>query len=100
VAAPSPCQRGRTPSAATRRGDIIAPNDSFGDNTIFHSNCRGIWVAILNDKAELPDIGGIPKAIRDRFGDAVNGLIQPKKPITKAGTAARKEADRRGGLNA
>jgi hypothetical protein len=50
---------------------------------LFHSNCRGIWVAILKDEEELPSIGGIPKSIRDRFGDAVNDLIQPKSPIKK-----------------
>jgi phage gp29-like protein len=76
-------------------GRIIEKEDPFGQNTIFHSNCRGIWVAILKDEEELPAIGGIPKTIRDRFGDAVNDLIQPRKPITKKGTPAREEADKR-----
>jgi hypothetical protein len=76
-------------------GRIIPPDDDFGDNTIFHSNCRGIWVAIINDEAELPPIGGIPKAIRDRFEDAVNELVQPKKPIVTKGSPAAKEAQRR-----
>ena len=62
---------------------IIPTDDPFGQNTIFHSNCRGIWVAILKDEEELPTIGGIPQSIRDRFGDAVNDLIQPKKPMPK-----------------
>jgi hypothetical protein len=62
---------------------IIETDDPFGQNTIFHSNCRGIWVAILKDEAELPAIGGIPQSIRDRFGDAVNDLIQPKKPLLR-----------------
>jgi hypothetical protein len=43
-------------------------------------------------------VSGVPTPFfngrRDCFGDAVNDLIQPKKPITKAGTAARAEADR------
>lgn len=76
-------------------GRIIEQDDPFGQNTIFHSNCRGIWVAILKDEDELPTIGGIPKSIRDRFGDAVNVLMQPKTPITKKGTPARDEADKR-----
>lgn len=59
-------------------GRVIDKDDPFGRNTIFHSNCRGIWVAIMNDK-----IDGIPKSLRDRFGDAVNDLIQPKKPMPK-----------------
>jgi phage gp29-like protein len=62
---------------------VIERDDPFGRNTIFHSNCRGIWVAILQDEAEKPKIGGIPQSVRDRFGDTVNDLIQPKKPTPK-----------------
>ncbi|OJW18783.1 MAG: hypothetical protein BGO51_15545 [Rhodospirillales bacterium 69-11] len=76
-------------------GRIVATDDSFAQNTIFHSSCRGIWVAIKNDEAELPPIGGIPKAVRDRFGDAVNDLIQPKKPMVRKDAPAAKEAQRR-----
>jgi phage gp29-like protein len=64
-------------------GRIIEKDDSFGRNTIFHSGCRGIWVAILKYEEELPRIDGIPQTLRDRFGDAVNDLIQPKKATTK-----------------
>jgi hypothetical protein len=64
-------------------GRTIEKDDPFGKNTIFHSNCRGIWVSILTDEAELPAIGGIPQSLRDRFGDAVNDLIQPKSSKTK-----------------
>lgn len=76
-------------------GRIVETTDPFAQNTIFHSNCRGIWVAIKKDEAQLPKIGGIPKSLRDRFGDVVNALMQPKTPITKKGTPAREEADRR-----
>jgi hypothetical protein len=76
-------------------GRIIETDDPFGHNTIFHSNCRGIWVAILKDEEELPKVDGIPKSIRDRFGDVVNDLIQPKNPVTRKDTAARAEADKR-----
>ena len=51
------------------------------DSTI--SNCRGIWVAILEDEEDPPAIAGIPQSLRDRFGDAVNDLLQPKKPQTQ-----------------
>lgn len=61
-------------------GRIIEKTDPFGQNTIFHSNCRGIWVSILTDEAEKPSIGGIPQSLKDRFGDAVNDLIQPRMP--------------------
>jgi hypothetical protein len=40
---------------------IIEKDDPFGQNTIFHSNGRGIWVANLTDEEELPKITGIPK---------------------------------------
>lgn len=76
-------------------GRVIEIDDPFGQNTIFHSGCRGIWVAILKDESELPDIGGIPQTLRDRFGDAVNDLIQPRDPITRKDSLARQEADRR-----
>jgi len=76
-------------------GRVLDKGDSFTSNTIFHSNCRGIWVAIKTDEQELPSIGGVPKAIRDRFGDAVNDLVQPKRPIVRKDAPAAKEARRR-----
>ena len=76
-------------------GRVISKTDSFGRNTIFHSGCRGIWVEILLDEQELPPIGGIPATVRDRFGDAVNDLIQPKTPVTKKDSLARKEEEKR-----
>jgi hypothetical protein len=76
-------------------GRIVERADPFSHNTIFHSNCRGIWVAIMQDEEEKPAIGGIPQSLRERFGDAVNDLAQPTTPITKKGTPVRKQADRR-----
>lgn len=76
-------------------GRVIEKDDDFGKNTIFHSNCRGIWVSIMLDESELPTIGGIPASVRDRFGDAVNDLIQPREPVTGKNSAARKEVERR-----
>jgi hypothetical protein len=64
-------------------GRIVEKDDPFAQNNIFHSNCRGIWVAILQDEEDKPAIGGIPKSLRDRFGDAVNDLVQPKNPTPK-----------------
>jgi hypothetical protein len=54
-----------------------------------------IWIAIKKDEDELPKMGGIPQTLLDRFGDVVNDLLQPRKPITKKGTPAREEADKR-----
>lgn len=78
---------------------IISSDDDLASTDAFHSNCRGIWVAILNDEAQKPDIGGVPQSLRDKFGNAVNDLAQPSSPITKANTAARAEADRRAPAN-
>lgn len=69
-------------------GRIIELNDPMADSTQYHSDCRGLWVAIMKDEAELPPIEGIPQSILDHFGGEVNALIQPKTPITKAGSLA------------
>src|SRR3954468_4750919 len=73
-------------------GRTIERDDPFGRNTIFHSSCRGIWVSILMDEEEKRSIGGIPQSLKDRFGDAVNDLIQPKNPVTRKNPLAHKEA--------
>lgn len=69
-------------------GRIVEPNDPIASEGTFHSNCRGIWVEILKDEAELPDVTGVPNSLRDRLGDAVNDLVQPKKPIVKKDSLA------------
>jgi hypothetical protein len=76
-------------------GRTIERDDAFGRNTIFHSSCRGIWVSILMDEEEKPSIGGIPQSLRDRFGDAVNDLIQPRTPQNTKSSLARKEVEKR-----
>jgi hypothetical protein len=62
-------------------GRIVTMDDDLASTDIFHSNCRGIWVAILNDETDKPDITGVPQSLRDKFGNAVNDLVQPKTPI-------------------
>ena len=47
------------------------------------------------DGEETPSIGGVPQSLKDRFGDAVNDLIQPKNPVTRKNTLARNQADKR-----
>jgi hypothetical protein len=49
----------------------------------------------MKDEAELPKISGVPKSVRDRIGDTVNDVEQPKTPITKKNSPGRKEADKR-----
>jgi len=75
-------------------GRVVELDDTFARNTVFHANCRGIWVEILKDEEQKPEIDGVPKSIRDRFGDAVNNLAQPKKPMTKKNSLARKYLDK------
>ena len=76
-------------------GRIVEKDDSFASNNVFHSGDRGIWVEILQDEEEKPKIDGVPKSLRDRFGSSVNELIQPKKPIVKKSSAAKKLIDKK-----
>jgi hypothetical protein len=80
-------------------GRVVKPDDSIAKESVFHSNCRGIWVEILKDEEELPDIKGVPQSIRDRIGDSVNEIVQPKTPIVKkeslAAQAIAKKKDKK-----
>lgn len=58
-------------------GRTVAPDDSWVNEDEFHSNCRGLWVEIMNDEAELPEIEDVP-AIIDNHYDGVNDI----KPLT------------------
>lgn len=73
---------------------IIEKDDPMGKVGIFHSNCRGIWVEILVDEENKPKISGVPNSLRDRFGDAVNELVQPKNPIVKKDSSAGKKLNK------
>jgi len=44
------------------------------------------------DEEEKPSIGGIPQSLKDRFGDAVNDLSQPR---TLQNILTRKEVEKR-----
>lgn len=73
---------------------IVEKDDALGKIGTFHSNCRGIWVEILMGEEGKPKISGVPNSIRDRFGDAVNELVQPKKPIVKKDSSAGRKANK------
>ena len=75
-------------------GRIVDPSDSIASEGTFHSNCRGIWVEILKDEEELPDVTGVPASLRDRLGDSTNDLVQPKKPIVKKDSLAQQAIDK------
>jgi len=73
----------------------VEEDESFTANGVKVKNCRGIWVEILKDEEQKPPIDGIPESIRSRFGGTTNELIQPKKPITKKSSLARREVEKR-----
>lgn len=75
-------------------GRIIELKDPLAKRGIFHSYCRGIWVEILEDEEDKPKISGVPESLRSRVGDAVNDLIQPKKPIVKKNSLAKNAIDK------
>jgi hypothetical protein len=58
----------RTHSVATRSSTLELPRHLGG---------------ILKDAENPPAVGDIPQPLRDRFADAVNEPIQPKKPMQK-----------------
>jgi hypothetical protein len=68
----------------------VLDDESYVVEGVKVKNCRGIWVEILQDEEEKPPIGGIPQSLRDRFGNAVNALLQPKNPIVKKKSLASK----------
>jgi hypothetical protein len=76
-------------------GRVIERDDSFGRSGPYHSGCRGVWVSILKDESEKPSITGVPKSLRDKYGDSVNDVVQPKTPTNTKDSAAREEIDKR-----
>lgn len=52
-------------------GRIVPTDDPMANLTEVHSNCRGIWIPVLNGE-EVDGTWGIPKTVRDNF-DTVGG---------------------------
>ena len=71
-------------------GLVIEPSDPWASTDVFHSNCRGLWVEIMNDELNPPPVTGIPSEVGDYYGGEPNSLIQPPKPIVRPGSAAAK----------
>lgn len=76
-------------------GLVITTDDGWAGMSTFHTNDRGIWVEILNDEQNPPDITGIPDRIANFYDGQTNALTQPAKPIVQAGSAAAQEVARR-----
>ncbi len=64
-----------------KKGDLFTHTDGI------HSSCRGIWVEILKDEREKPNIEGMPQSLRDRF-ETINVFKPPKNPIIKKDSPA------------
>lgn len=62
-------------------GRIVRVTDPIAKSDIFHSNCRGIWVEIMKDEAELPEVKGVPQGLLDKYDGGVNEFEQIDKPI-------------------
>jgi len=71
-------------------GRIVKMDDPIARQGIFHTNCRGIWVEILQDEEDKPTIAGVPKSLQAKLGDALNEIKQPKKPIVKKSSLANR----------
>ncbi len=65
-------------------GLVFGIDDPWATVDIFHTNCRGINVAILNDEQDPPEETGVPSEVSQHWGGEVNSLVQPKKPIENA----------------
>lgn len=79
-------------------GRIVESNDDWAKSDTFHSNCRGIWVAIMSDEQNPPDITGVPDNVAEYYGGSTNQLVQPKNPIVRPDSPAKGEVDRRSDL--
>ena len=76
-------------------GYVVSVDDSWASTDILHDNCRGIWVEILKDEQNPPEVTGIPDEIGQYYGGKPNDLKQPRKPIVRPGSLAEQEVQRR-----
>ena len=68
-------------------GRVVMVDDDITKQGQFHFNCRGIWVSILIDEEEKPEIGGVPSNLRERIG-TLNEFEQIPKPQPLKGSLA------------
>ena len=67
-------------------GRTVSADDEITKIDEFHDGCRGLWVEIMNDEEELPEITGVPKELRDILNK--KSYIELKEPILDRGSAA------------
>lgn len=76
-------------------GRVVEAGSKEAGWDTFHGNCRGIWVAIMENELNPPEITGIPDNLSAYYGGQTNSLIQPPKPIVRSDSPAADEAKRR-----
>jgi hypothetical protein len=67
-------------------GRTVFPGDEIIKIEEFHKGCRGMWVEIMKDEIEPPEITGIPQKLRDILKK--NGSIELEEPILDKGSLA------------
>jgi len=76
-------------------GRVVSLEDKWSAEDSFHTNCRGIWVEILKEEPEPPEIDGVPDNLADYYGGEPNSLVQPPKPIVRPDSPALEEVEKR-----
>lgn len=76
-------------------GRVVALDDEWAGEDCFHTNCRGIWVQILKEEPEPPEIDGVPENLADYYGGEPNALVQPPSPIVRPDSPALEEVQKR-----
>lgn len=79
---------------------VVTPTDPMAYMQIVHTHCRGVWVPVLVEDEQKPDVTGIPKGISDSFDKVdgrpiVNGFKQLKRPINDVSRPAMEEIKKR-----
>ena len=67
-------------------GRTVSADDEITRIDEFHDGCRGMWIEIMDNEQELPEITGVPKELRDILNG--EGPIELKEPILEKGSSA------------
>lgn len=76
-------------------GRVVDVDSNWAAEDTFHNNCRGIWVEILKEEPDPPEIDGVPDNLADYYGGEPNALVQPPRPIIRPDSPASEEVERR-----
>ena len=62
-------------------------DESYVAEGIIVKNCRGMWVEIMNNEAELPEITGVPDDV-SQYYNGVNDIDKMPHPILRPNSPA------------